>query len=224
MIATATLATIAAAVTGGCGLPQFILLDPPTDFSVDESFASVTFLNNPENDPDSFLGYDIYYKFYAPAEVETQFAADRSAIGGAAAGSMPGVVTQRGFRRVLGAGQGTASPLIAIAPTDRGITFPIRVEIITSQPSDGTVSWDPPTGPPVMLTLLRDLVTPKLFRSDAYVTASPGPDADIPAGDYSAGELPMALVVVAYGVDFTTFQPLYSQPVMANPHLRLVVE
>ncbi|TVQ22578.1 MAG: hypothetical protein EA382_11875 [Spirochaetaceae bacterium] len=225
-IAAATLATIFAAVTGGCGLPQFILLDPPTDFQVFALDASVTFFNNPENDPDSFLGYELYYKFYAPATVDTQFAADLSAIGGAAAGSMPGIVTQRGFRRVLGVGQGTSSPLIRISATDRSSSFPITVLIDTNlaQLSAGVVTWDPPTGPPVTITLLRNLVTPKVFRPDTYVTSGPGRDADIPAGDYSTKDLPMALVVVAYGVDFTTFQPLYSQPVMASPHLRLVVE
>ena len=221
----ASLIAAAFALAAGCGLPQFILLEPPISISIDELVASVTFLSNPENDPDSFLGYELYYKFYAPATLDAQFAADLSAISGAVAGSMPGVVTQRGFRRVIGAGQGGGPPLIPIAPTDRGTSFPVRILIDNSvaELSDGIATWDPPSGPPLTVTLQRNLIAPKPFRPDAYVTSGPDRDADIPAGDY-VGELALALVIVSYGVDFTTFQPLYSQPVMTDRRLRLVIE
>ena len=208
----------AALLVSGCGIPQIVFLAPPTIDSVTSFPAQVTYAHDILNNTDSFLGYEFYYKFYAPDGAETQFSADSTAILAAGPQQVPGTLTNRGYRRVYTDASGQ-TPALRIEAADRGDEFAFTVEFPFTSP-----------GPPPTDALLTSsiIAEPMVLRRDQlflgtagekrfrYTDISSNPrDADVPEGLDPLLEptLRVGFVALAYGIDYVTgsFSSVYSE-------------
>jgi hypothetical protein len=208
----------------GCGIPEYIYLAPPILGNIDASIATLQFAHDPDNDVESFLGYEIYYKFYDPAltpeERSAVLQADASAISGASPPSLVSVLTSRGYRRIRT--PDNDQPAVRIDPADKGDAFSIQ---LTFSPDDGATADWPVALPSNAVVLQRDLLTPtpKGF-GEADIMTNP-PDEDLPEeiGSYTGDpRLPMGLAIAAYGINFNTFIQVYSTSIVINQEIELL--
>lgn len=214
----------------GCGIPQFVFFAAPELSTVTELPATIDFVHDVENDSDSFLGYELYYKFYDPDDVpayEAAFASDRNAIEAASPGAVVSTLQSRSFFRIYSGIAGT-SPTLTVPTADKATAFTFRISFADDAiPTDvdATASWTASTT--FDATLLRDLT--QLGTQSAVGFApedvDPSSDNDMPTGlgvPVSA-TIRMALVALAYGVDFETgtFATIYSQATVASPTIQI---
>lgn len=241
-------------LSAACGIPTIQYLGPPDPREVEVlSFAPprVVFTHNTaDNDTGNFLGYEVYYKFYSYQADYDQgpFGTDYDFFDTTASGAGISTIENRGFYRVssLGETPGTTSPpLIEIPPDQTDVEFQVTLEFpnanAASNPEPARLSLiDPDTpGTVTAFELIRD---PDLFaglidinfaedigfESDDISTDPNDPDvpADIPETDLY---LHMGLVLLAYGSDYdnpsgATFGPLYSDPLMLDIPLRIIID
>ena len=229
------------ALFSSCGIPTIQVLAAPEVVSWTVAPPTVTFSHNViANSTENFIGYELYYKFYqhTPNPSEGEFGDDLSILGGAVPSSGTAAVTGQGFRRIWKAGDTVANlPLISIQltepPTDPAtafevdIAFPDRVSILFPDPAEAAFLDRTDEN---STKLVRDPdVAPgasgKTFESDD-IAIDPN-DLDIPAGIPPTDDrIHMAVVILAYGIDYTggTFQPIYSDPLMAGQPLEIILQ
>ena len=200
----------------GCGIPQFVFLAPPVLGEVTALPPSLTFSHSPDNDTDSFLGYELYYKLYDPNTAETAFAGDRSAIRSASAATVVTTLGARNYRRVHAPGS-DLKPVLRVTIAERGQAFTIALAFQQESPTGGVATWS--AGTVREIPLVRDQrflqpPTPVGFTASAL---TPATYPDLPARpEPDAGHFLMGLAVVSYGIDFVagTFGELYSTAIV----------
>jgi hypothetical protein len=209
-----------------CGIPQFVFLAPPVPGTVTSLPPSASFTHDDVNDTDSFLGYELYYKFYDPglADVTGAFRSDEVAIESAAPGSVTATLDARGYRRVyagtIGAGDAvtaeTRSPALTVGDSERdqGFTVSVTFPQDSASTEHASATWN--AGSSRSIVLLRDqaalgnpATNPRSFLP-ADIDAA---DADVPGLPAAPeGTIEMGLAVAAYGTDYVTgtFSEIYS--------------
>ena len=185
--------------------------------SIDRIGCSFVFSHDPENDVESFLGYELYYKLYDPSgetDSQTLFASDAAAIEAAAPGSVVAVLTGRGYRRIYPETE-SVPPLIPIDPGDKAslftvtVSFPDKAYIIGLEPA--SAEWLS-SG----VTLLRDQSFAVIYGNETFFSdqiSTDDPDVPDEAVDPT---LDMGVVAISYGTDYEngTFAPVYSEPLV----------
>lgn len=241
------------AVISSCGIPTSgitrVLGAPEEDPPPTVTGQTVTFRHNfTDNNIPDFLGYEIYYKFYPYLAVPADggFGADLSVLRDAPPGSGTATVTGRGFRRIWKASDTVANlPLIPLDDGDPDTLDPTAstdfyVKILfPDRPSAS--SPDPAVAHFVDVNEVR-LFPDRSIEPVRDPAAAPGPsgetfesddistnpnDPDIPAGiPLTDDRIHMAVVILAYGIDYTggTFQPIYSDPLMLDQPLEIILK
>jgi len=239
---------VSAVLLGACGIPTTEFLGPPdaTATAYQANPPNVTFPHNTlDNSTDNFLGYELYYKFYAYSTDpnEGQFGDDYGVISTAAPGRGKITVEERGFHRIRKSldsatpEESNQPPLIAVDQADKTIafqvviTFPDKPSASSPVPASvraEVISTGDPVGEEIFIIRARDasaIEQPLTFESDD-ISIDP-PDADVPAGILTrATPLHMVLVILAFGTDYTggTFQTLYSDPLMIENPLEIFLQ
>jgi hypothetical protein len=225
---------VSLAAVVSCGIPTTQFLGAPASSSVDYTVfspPSVTFAHNvTDNSGENFLGYEIYYKFYALTVNPSQsdFGTDLSIIRAAAPGTGTSTVENRGFRRIwLADDTDGILPLVSVSSADAAIDFDVQIVF-----PDKASQLSPEPATATFLSATAELarqpaagLAGESFESDDLST-DPN-DSDIPAGIPSTDPaIHMAIVIFAYGTDNTggTFQPLYSNPAMVDQPLEIILQ
>ncbi len=228
----ARIASIAAtvAVLIGCGIPDLAYLEPPTLGTVTDFPATVTFLHSTDNNTDSFSGYELYYKIYAPAAGDERFQADRAAIVDASPGAVGATIAGRGYLRIHRLpDDGRAfdgKPVLNVPPADRGTRFTVTVEFQQVAQTGAAASWDAAEARNVLLlrnqSALGNPTPPIGFAEEDFSPTH----ADLPGLELDERGLMMGLVVVSYGTDFVTglFGELYSAAIVPERPLRIFAQ
>ena len=223
-----------AAAVAGCGIPQISYLAPPIEGTTDTLPPIVRFTHDPLNDRDTvtygFLGYEIYYKFYASASAQTQFDTDRASVEDAGPGTVVGVLGQRGFDRAYALDRPTR-PAIRVEvpePTDPddpplSVSVTIQFQFTSQADKHAEAQWT--VGQAEVQSLIRDqdllaAREPDLgFRIDDL---EPGIHEDLPAATALTGStISMAVAILAYGIDYNAFAPIYSTAIVADQLLEI---
>ena len=204
----------------GCGIPQFVFLAPPVLGEATVLPPTLTFSHSPDNDTDSFLGYEVYYKFYDPNTADGEFATDRTAIRNASAGTILTALSGQGYRRTHAEGS-DRKPLIPVTGGERGQGFTIVLEFQQQSPTGGLARWSPVTPRAIRLVRDRNLPSPAGFTAPELTPAT-YPDL-LPRPVPDVGYFLMGLAVVSYGTDFVTgtFGELYSTAIVSD-HLLIM--
>ena len=216
-----------------CGIPQFLYLEPPVFVSIDSVGATFVFSHvpgDPGND-ESFLGYEIYYRFYDPSTSETAATTDAAAIEAAAPGNVVVVLQGRGYRRIYPEIE-SIKPLLKIASADKQdstldvtVTFPTTQSDRSGTPASAVWKAYPPE------VLLRDQGFAESYGDETFfsvdIDAEPAADPedeDVPpllAGP--PGQVHMGIVVIAYGIDYDgTIAEIYSDPLVITEPTNLI--
>ena len=224
-----TFAVVLLAVTfSACGIPQFIVLQQPEFVAVPVLTNEIRLSHDTANDVDDFLGYEIYYKFYDPDGADSAFSIDEAAIAAVGPGTALSVLDQRGFNRVVSASNFDQIPTVPVSAVQRSQSFTFDISFPNSAGSTAAATVGSASAPPIDQELVRD-VSLVLTPGEGFVPgdldyADPDvPDIDPPPND---GTVPMAVVVVAYGVDFTngTFSQVVSTPLVIPELLEIFFE
>lgn len=207
----------------GCGIPQVVFLAPPILGSVTELPPTVTFEHDTANDTDSFLGYEVYYKFYDPDTsssdgVEGELASDRSTIQSAAPGNAVSILRDRGYRRIY-TSRFSDTPALRMSQADRGASFELALDFQQPETAHAVATWD--AGSPEEVELYRDQnlfsnpQTPVGFQRDQIVAGHEDVPDTIAPGRTA---IRMGIAVTAYGADFVTgtFAEVYSTAVVTD--------
>ena len=213
------LAAFTALLNGSCGLETVPYLAPPTGITYDVAGVWAAFTNDPANNVDYFSGYEVYYKLYLQTG---DAASDQNAIQTSTA---PGIslLTSLGYRRLV---PGTQTfngqpriPLIPFSSAEKSQALQVKLNFLFSSvpppTQDATAVWSGVNSP---VDLKRNANAPaanptsqyKSFFSNEYVST----DGDLPSGYSGTSNLYIVLVVLAYGTDLNTFQPIYSLPTL----------
>jgi hypothetical protein len=203
-----------------CGLARYpTILKPEQTQAPGDILNEFEFLHDPENDPDIFLGYELFYKFYSDsADLENETYNEDTAYieNNAVFGSnVPNILQARAYSRIT-------SPEVS-AEVKPLIRFSLEQE---TAPTKVTVSFEPNPdynpegayafwGESDFITIRRSVSgTAGNFEPflDAYYDSE---DADIP-NDYDPvnPDLSIALYAVSYGIDTTEFRSFYSEPLL----------
>jgi hypothetical protein len=224
---------ISLAAVCACGIPTAQYLGAPETASVDWTISppTVTFAHNVTyNSGENFLGYEIYYKFYAYSTNPSQstFATDLAVISAAAPGTGTYTVENRGFQRIWQADDTDGiPPLIVVASDDSATDFEVQLVF----PDKASPLSPDPAAATFLDTTIELARTPESgvagesFESDD-ISTDPN-DSDVPPGIPSTDlAIHMGVVILAYGTDNTggTFQPLYSNPAMVEEPLELLLK
>jgi hypothetical protein len=233
-----TLLAIAALAVISCGIPQStIILAPVEAVNVELAGSVAVFEHDSDNYPgDSFLGYEVYYKFYTYDDDPTDgpFAVDREQINESSRGTAR--LESLGFHRITRKGDSSSDdrPLIKIDLSEPQNPYEIRLQFPVAISASYTIvaTWldgDPTATPPSQVSLVRDprvdpLVNELTFEPDG-IHLDP-PDEDVPNGTTAfGGKINMGIAVLAYGADFTALTgPVYSEPVMIDRPLDILVQ
>jgi hypothetical protein len=198
-----------------CGTETIPYLSPPSSISADPTFLEVSFRHPGKNDSDLFLGYEIYYKLYAPSQVPDAVTQDRNAVGQSPVRPDPSRLTSRGFTR-LRLPRNQFSQDRPLAPIPRSATGD-RVTVRFAPPSgDDTPGFQPFVFWPGETRSLRrntpdDTGQYKLFFDETYQVS----DQDVTSTVWNAGNsgaISIAFFALAFGrtPDLKFF---YSEPV-----------
>lgn len=216
--AVSALAIAAAVLIAGCGIPQFVFIAPPVLGVAEPVERTMTFGHSEDNDLDSFLGYEVYYKFYDPAATAA-FADDRLAIRNASPGIVTTVLRTRGYRRVHERdATGRRPPLIPVVGDERRQRFSVLLEFHQDPPTGAVASWS--VVEPRRVELVRDpavTLTPQVGFTPSELT--PGTPPDLPGTpEPDQGRFLMGLAVLSYGIDYVTgtFSELYSTAIVPD--------
>lgn len=211
-----------------CGIPQFIVLQEPEFVAVPVLTNEITLSHDTANDVDDFLGYEIYYKFYDPDGADSAFSSDEAAIATVGPGTAVSVLDQRGFNRVFSASDFGQIPTVKVSAVQRSQSFTFDISFPNSPGSTAAAAAVSTSTPPIEQELVRD-VSLVLTQGEGFAPADLDytdpdvPDIDPPPADDT---VPMAVVVVAYGVDFTngTFSQVVSTPLVIPELLEIFFE
>jgi hypothetical protein len=229
-----TVAWGGAALLTACGIPQIVFLAPPEIGTVEPLLATVPFEHDPENDTDSFLGYEVYYKFYHPETEEgvdgQAFSSDRAAIIGSSPTSVSAVLASRGYSRVTGTEDpaeppSSNRPLIEIGASERGVPFSVTLEFPSSE--SATARSDGIATGPIYLSRNDDYwPSPSEPLGFESTDVAPGAQADLPDDPQPLDYYLMGIAVVAYGIDYVTgtFAAIYSTADVTPNPLRIVYQ
>lgn len=211
-----------------CGIPQFIVLQEPEFVSLPSLTNVITLGHSTDNDIDDFLGYELYYKFYDPATAAVQFAADATSIGGAGPGTTLSVIGQRGYLRVFPSPDTGQIPSIQVSALQRAQDFTLDISFPVDDLDTTPARVDSTSSPPIDQILVRDVSTVTGLDEGFTSVDLDFDDADVPAIDPppADGRVPMGIVVIAYGVDFTngTFAQVVSSPLIIPELLEIDFE
>ncbi|MFP4534520.1 MAG: hypothetical protein ACLFNP_02275 [Spirochaetaceae bacterium] len=191
------------------------------------------FKHNPENDSQDFKGYDLYYKIYNANDTDS-IDSDRSYIEGA---DTPGTsrLVVRNFLRMVrtdsgepgGTGQ-REPPVLPVSLGARDSSFTVLVDFSAAE---GTVVARNPGESETEVFLYRQNVlltdqTPatefdRFLDPDAfeYIPGAPEEENDADLAEMLTDEYDetntyeAAVAVIAYGIDATNFQQIYSIPI-----------
>jgi len=218
----------------GCGIPQAAYLEPPT-FNGDVNNANVsfkvTFYNFPNNNPNIFQGFQIYYKLYTESEFNSSWASDKTAI------LTQSDLSKNGYARLYEgldnpgdpSTVGSVKDLLNLLPVDtanKDSIFSITVDFSNDQPTgsgtntfyNSTASYN---GKTVLLSryIYQDRLDPNLGtirypRNLSTVSGFYENDKDIPLTYNNPLTLPlyMGLYAVTYGTEISIPTPVYSIP------------
>lgn len=223
LLAAALILTLA-----GCGIPSVSFIADPIPLS--QTGSTLRFRHDTENDSEDFKGYELYYKIYNANDLAT-IDGDRSFIEGA---DTPGTgrLTSREFLRMVRTDDGLPSgdgledpPMLPVSASARDQGFEVSVDfsaaaqtVVVTNPGESAAS--------VQLFRQSVLIEEQsaqsfdLFLDPAgfqYTPGDPGSDADLalmlneaydPVNTYRA-----TVWAIAYGLDATNFQRIYSLPV-----------
>jgi len=212
--------TLLMLLVGGCGIPSYTYLYPPTadPYAAD---AVLTFTHDEDNDQAVFKGYEIYYRFYAlePNSAGTSLAENDMQNYFTSSYQISSIISTinsaaytYGFRRAIVYETPDDTPQLSINPPSQ-IENSFQVELL--QPTDPTE--------PIKLTLSYDnSINYTLFRSvidadDNYKSFYPRinnyteSDPDIVDEEININvDFYVAFFAVPYGFDLDALQELYA--------------
>ncbi|MFW6338055.1 MAG: hypothetical protein ACOC25_03945 [Alkalispirochaetaceae bacterium] len=219
-------------VGSSCGVPTISYIAEP--IYQRGTGDTLEFEHNPENDSQDFKGYDLYYKIYNANDTDS-IDSDRSYIEGA---DTPGTsrLVVRNFLRMVrtdsgepgGTGQ-REPPVLPVSLGARDSSFTVLVDFSAAE---GTVVTRNPGESETEVFLYRQNVlltdqTPatefdRFLDPDAfqYIPGAPETENDADLAEMLGGEeydetntYEAAVAVIAYGIDATNFQQIYSIPI-----------
>lgn len=200
----------------GCGLPQYTYLAPVVLDSVDTGTTVIAFTHDQANDVDGFSGYDLYYKFYNEDTTTSTFSSDRTKIETALPGNVTTTLTALEYRRATRT-DSVDQPTIPINAIERASDF-----IITIQFQFG--AGDPAKQAQIIDTPQLTGIAPFLRANDVVLSGEkgfrpgdivPGDDADVPPTT-SPTIVHLGIAIVAMGINFETFNRIYSSAIVAS--------
>ncbi len=223
-----------------CGLDVMVYLEPPREDTVSPSVpidgrndpAASTFRHNRRNNIQEFLGYEVYYRFYVDGD--GVFPDHKASIANANSLRPDTQLEGLGYRRLAREGSSTP-PLIRIPEGIWGEFSPndplnIATVFFPSSPpagapdDDAYVAW--PTTPAETnfeIYVLRRTVSTAGDQRRFFPIDDTNYDKtvhyDIPAtvqeriGTNDINEINLALFVFAYGIDYSSFRPIFSEAV-----------
>lgn len=222
--------TISLISVASCGIPTVTFIAEPIFRT--PTGSTLRFDHNTANDTEDFKGYEIYYKVYNAVDPSSQIDSDRSYIEGA---ETPGTsrLVLRDFLRMVRTDSGTATgsglldpPMIPVGSGQRDNAFTVSIVFASGE---DTVVVDNPGEAAGSLRLYRQNVlldeqNPATvfegFNQGGeynYVPGGSGNDADLARmldSEYDQTETTrVAVAVIAFGIDATNFQRIYSTPI-----------
>lgn len=226
----AVAALCATVLVASCGIPEYVFLAPPVLRDVTSLPPVVTFAHDTVNDTDSFLGYELFYKFYDPAitDAPAALSADRTAIESAPPGSVTTTLASRGYRRVYTSSvQSRPALQVAAAERDQPFTVTLAFPDTPASTDPAVASWDP--GTPALVALLRDQAALASIAGGPYGFAPgeiSGAHPDTPTLAVGPGTVEMGLAVASYGTDYLTgsFAEIYSTAIVADQLLQVAYQ
>lgn len=225
------LLTAVALVALSCGVPTITYIAEPIYRT--PTGRTLRFDHNTANDSEDFRGYDLYYKVYN-ANDNASIDSDRSYLEGAETPGTSRLVVRNFLRMVrtnTGEPTGTGEsdpPILRVGSGSRDDSFTISVDfsaaaqtVVVTNPAEsaGTVTLfrqNVLVNEQTPATVFDRFLDPDAFQ---YIPGAPDSenDADLakmlnaeydPTSTYRA-----AVAVIAYGVDATNFQKIYSTPI-----------
>jgi len=201
-----------------CGLNTYPYLYPPDTVTRLTGSDGVFIINNrSDNDPDVFLGYELYYKFYNASDAIVVMASDDRTLFSVEQPT-PTDITRLGFKRVNTVPdrlKTTRTPMIPISFSDRNSSFNINFDFF------GVAGSESPIIPEVTylsypgVPLYRQVLDPDVDSADKINYKSFGDiinelskiqDSDVP-GTW----VTLSLYVFAYG-KYNRVYNIYSKP------------
>lgn len=213
-----------------CGVPTVTFIAEPIYRT--PTGSTLRFDHNTANDTEDFKGYELYYKIYNGADPSSEIDGDRSYIEGA---ETPGTsrLLLRDFLRMVRTDTGTPSgtglldpPMLPVSSGQRDNAFTVSVAFATGQ--DPVVVDNPGEGASVRLyrqnVLLQEQNAATTFEGFSQTSEfnydpndSNNNDADLARMLNTTYDnlktTRVAVAVIAYGIDATNFQRIYSTPI-----------
>ncbi|MFW6251197.1 MAG: hypothetical protein ACOC47_08800 [Alkalispirochaetaceae bacterium] len=218
-------------VGSSCGVPTISYIAEP--IYQRGTGDTLEFEHNPENDSEDFKGYDLYYKIYNANDTDS-IDSDRSYI---EAADTPGTsrLVVRNFLRMVRTDSGEPGgrgqrepPVLPVSLGARDSSFTVLVDFSAAE---GTVVTRNPGESETDVSLYRQNVlltdqTPatefdRFLDPDAfqYIPGAPETENDADLAEMLREEYDetntyeAAVAVIAYGIDATNFQQIYSIPI-----------
>jgi hypothetical protein len=123
-----------------CGIESYPYLYPPEVSSILENEKIMTFSNNEENNPDLFIGFEVYYKFYTDDSGHADFGDMTTDINSITSQTNVNTLTQMGFSRLYVVSPPSSVsqtvPAIDIPFSDRTSYFEVTVDFSTIATDD----------------------------------------------------------------------------------------
>ena len=210
-----------------CGLNTYPYIYPPNmgPNPLTGSDSPCYILNRGDNDPDVFLGYELYYKFYNFSDATSAMATDDRSIFSVEQPT-PSDVTRLGFRRVNNVSntdQTTRYPMIPLIFADRNRVFNLTFDFTGVSPDTAenikvipNANYLNNSGNPISVNLYRQVTDPdddSVPRRNNYKSfgdlrndISGSRDSDLPGNSVT-----LSLYVFAYG-KYNKVYNIYSKP------------
>ena len=230
-----------ALILSGCGIPTVTFIAEPIP---QQRFGSeLRFEHTSENDTEDFKGYELYYKIYN-ADDTAVIENDQQYI---QAAESPGTarLTNREFLRMVRTETGEPGgagieepPMLPVGSSAKGSRFLITVNfseaagtVVVENPGESSIDQLLLYRQNVLLTEQTEATEFDLFLDPAAYQYDPqqttNNDADLAEMLNDAydetNRYRAAVVVIAYGVDATDFQRIYSTPVyLTSPTFELL--
>lgn len=219
-----------------CGIPTLDYLAPPITFPITEPGRLLFQHNHTDNNIDSFIGYNIYYKFYDNTDNGVKCSTDKTFITSDPIVLNDSRLIARNFRRIILDGYDQINPIVTIGAKGT----PVEIEI---QLADHTAS----AAERERSLLIQDAVLPdhRIYRNvlnnDGSSVFKPlygvkldsntiyeQNDIDIinnnsandkidnivaADGPLATETLYIAFYAIGYGIDLGNFNVIYSEPI-----------
>lgn len=215
-------------LASSCGVPTVTFIAEPLFRT--PTGSTLRFDHNTANDTEDFRGYELYYKIY-DANDTAEIDSDRSYIEGA---DTPGTsrLVLRSFLRMVrtdtGEPAGTGQldpPIVPVSSGQRDNAFTVSVDfsaavetVLVTNPGEGAsfqlFRQNVLLSEQTVATTFDRFLDPAAYQ---YDPAGSSNDADLAAMLNAAYEdvasYRAAVAVIAYGIDATNFQRIYSTPI-----------